>query len=78
MIDLDSIRRHLDAERRTLAPQGWSIEILPSVTRIRSADGSHNSIVFSSLPRPGPDRPSPPKHQSKEAPPGNSPSPFGK
>ena len=49
MTDFDSIRRHLDAERRTLAPDGWSIEILPSVTRIRSADGSHNSIVFSSL-----------------------------
>jgi hypothetical protein len=31
-----------------------------------------------SLPRPEPDRPSPPKQQPKEAPPGNSPSLFGK
>ncbi|HEX4056628.1 MAG TPA: hypothetical protein VHX86_20400 [Tepidisphaeraceae bacterium] len=49
MTDFDSIRRHLDAERRTLAPQGWSIEILPSIARVRSVDGSHNSILFSSL-----------------------------
>ena len=31
-----------------------------------------------SLPRPEPDRPSPPKQQSEKAPPGNSPSLFGK
>ena len=48
-MNLESIRQQLDLERRTLSADGRAKEILPLVTRWRSADGSHHSITFSSL-----------------------------
>ncbi|MGD0464602.1 MAG: GNAT family N-acetyltransferase [Tepidisphaeraceae bacterium] len=48
-MNLQSIREQLDLERRTLSIDGHAIEILPLVTRLRSADGSRHSILFSSL-----------------------------
>jgi hypothetical protein len=49
MIDLESIRRQLDLERRTPAQEGQVLEALPHISRIRSADGSHHMISFSAL-----------------------------
>jgi hypothetical protein len=49
MIDLDAIRERLDFERRTLAPEGWTLETLPYVSRLRSADSGQHMISFSSL-----------------------------
>jgi len=48
-MNLQSIREQLDQERRTLRVDGLELEILPLVTRIRSDNGSHHSILFSSL-----------------------------
>ncbi len=48
-MNLQSIRDQLDLERRTLSVDGHAIEILPLLTRIRSADGLVNNILFSSL-----------------------------
>jgi hypothetical protein len=39
----------LDIERRELLGAGQEIELLPLVTRVRAGDGSHHSILFSSL-----------------------------
>lgn len=41
----------LDLERRSLVRQGESVEILPNVTRVRSADGSHHHISYCALTR---------------------------
>src|ERR1700682_2849502 len=49
MIDLESIRRQLDLERRSLAQEGEVLEALPHISRIRSADGSRHMISFSAL-----------------------------
>lgn len=49
MIDLDAIRRRLDDERRTLAGAGETLEIVPPVVRLRSADGSRHTIIASDL-----------------------------
>lgn len=49
MIDLPAIRRRLDVERRSLAIHGQVLEILPHVSRLASADGSHHCIISSSL-----------------------------
>ena len=49
MIDLESIRRQLDLERRTLAQEAHIFETLPHITRLRCADGAHHTISFSSL-----------------------------
>ncbi|MDB5174650.1 MAG: acetyltransferase [Phycisphaerales bacterium] len=48
-MDIASILHRLDAERRSLTRDGEVLEILPNVTRVRSADGSHHHIAFSSL-----------------------------
>lgn len=48
-IDLESIRRQLDLERRTLAPEGYILETLPYVSRLRCTDGAQHMISFSSL-----------------------------
>jgi hypothetical protein len=48
-MNLQSIRDQLDLERRTLSVDGHAIEILPLLTRIRSADGLVHNILFSSL-----------------------------
>ncbi|HZL38034.1 MAG TPA: GNAT family N-acetyltransferase [Tepidisphaeraceae bacterium] len=39
----------LDHERRSLARGGEILTLLPSITRLRSADGSHHNVIFSSL-----------------------------
>src|ERR1700686_4628690 len=49
MIDLESIRWHLDLERRTPAQEGQVLEALPHISRIGCADGSHHMISFSAL-----------------------------
>lgn len=41
--------RRLDEERRSLVRDGEVIEVLPSLTRLRAADGSHHTVIFSSL-----------------------------
>ncbi len=46
---LGSVRRRLDLERRTVAEEGRTVETLPRISRMRSFDGSHHSISFSSL-----------------------------
>ncbi|HEX4793913.1 MAG TPA: hypothetical protein VH370_08985 [Humisphaera sp.] len=46
---LNSLLHRLDIERRAIAPFGFSIEQLPHVTRIRSADGSCHVIFHSAL-----------------------------
>lgn len=48
-MNLDLILRQLDLERRTLVMDGEEIEILPSVTRVRSLDGLRQAIAFSRL-----------------------------
>jgi hypothetical protein len=48
-IDVESIRRQLDLERRTLAQEGYVLETLPYVSRLRSADRIQDMISFSSL-----------------------------
>ena len=49
MIDLESIRQQLDLERRTLAQQGWVLETLPYISRLRCTDREQHMISFSSL-----------------------------
>lgn len=49
MIELDAIRKQLDLERRTLAPEGCILETLPYISRVRCADSEHHMISFSSL-----------------------------
>ena len=48
-MNLESIRHRLDFERCTLAHDGEAIEILPHLTRSRSADGSRYAVKYSSL-----------------------------
>lgn len=48
-IDLESIRRQLDLERRTLAPEGCTLETLPYVSRLECTDRAQHMITFSSL-----------------------------
>lgn len=48
-MDVAEIRRRLDEERRTLARDGEVIEVLPDVTRLRAADGSHHNVIYSAL-----------------------------
>lgn len=47
--DLESIRRQLDLERRTLAPEGYVLEELPYVSRLRCIDGGQDMVSFSAL-----------------------------
>jgi GNAT superfamily N-acetyltransferase len=49
MINSTEILALLDRERRQLARDGEVLEILPSVTRWRTSDGSHHSVIGSSL-----------------------------
>jgi hypothetical protein len=49
MIDLDAIRKQLDFERRTLAPEGCILETLPYISRLHCADSERDMISFSSL-----------------------------
>jgi hypothetical protein len=48
-LGLESIRRQLDLERRTLADEGCILETLPFVSRLRCADPARHMIPFSSL-----------------------------
>lgn len=47
--DLSKVLRLLDDERRRLAPGDMAIERLPHLTRLRAADGSHHTVIHSSL-----------------------------
>jgi hypothetical protein len=48
-MDIPAVLDRLDAERRGLARDGEVIEVLPSVTRLRPADGAYHAVVYSSL-----------------------------
>jgi hypothetical protein len=48
-IELDAIRKQLDLERRTVAPEGCILEKLPYITRLRCADSEQHMISFCSL-----------------------------
>ena len=48
-MDRDAILRQLDRERRSLPRAGCVIDMLPDVTRLRAADGTHHTVIFSSL-----------------------------
>ena len=50
-LDLESIRRQLDLERRTLAHEVCILETRPFVSRLRCADRPQHMIPFSSLSR---------------------------
>ncbi|HSU68431.1 MAG TPA: hypothetical protein VLJ39_16245 [Tepidisphaeraceae bacterium] len=45
----EKVLHHLDDERRRLAYEGEVIEVLPNVTRIHARDGSHYTVIHSSL-----------------------------
>ena len=49
MTDDASILNRLDEERRTLARDGEVVDVLPRLTRLRAADGSHHLVMYSSL-----------------------------
>jgi hypothetical protein len=49
-MDREHVLRLLDRERRSLAYARTSIDVQPALTRARAADGSHHTIIFSSLP----------------------------
>jgi hypothetical protein len=48
-MNLDTIRRRLDFERRTLAPEGCVLETLPHISRIRCGEPPRHMISFSAL-----------------------------
>ena len=48
-MDRSVILARLDHERRRLARHGEVVELLPSVTRLRGADGSWHLVAWSSL-----------------------------
>src|SRR3954449_4110417 len=48
MADRNVLRR-LDEERRRLAREGRVLDVLPSVTRLRTAAGSRHMVVYSAL-----------------------------
>jgi hypothetical protein len=48
-MDVRDVLARLDEERRTLRPDGMAIEVLPDVTRLHAADGSHHTVIFSRL-----------------------------
>ena len=48
-MNTDAIRKRLDAERRTLCRDGEILEVLPTVTRLRPADGAYHCVVYSAL-----------------------------
>lgn len=49
-MDVQQIRDRLDAERRSLAYPGETLEMLPHVTRLASADGTQHSVIYACLP----------------------------
>jgi hypothetical protein len=48
-MDRREVLERLDADRRRLARHGEVVDVLPSVTRLRAADGSHHCVIYSSL-----------------------------
>ena len=48
-MDLGAIRDRLDHERRTLARDGESVEILPHVSRLSVSPGPYHVLIYSSL-----------------------------
>src|SRR5258706_9826399 len=49
MLDKQEVLRELNQERRRLARDGEIAEVLPSLTRLRSADNSHHVVIYASL-----------------------------
>ena len=49
MIDFAEILTRLDHERRYFAGDEEVVEVLPSVTRLRTRDNLHHSVIYSSL-----------------------------
>src|SRR5687767_11413565 len=48
-MDVEAVLKRLDAERRELCRDGETVEILPSVTRLRPDDGAYHCVVYSAL-----------------------------
>jgi hypothetical protein len=48
-VDAREVLRRLDEERRTLALDGTTLDVLPSVTRLHATDGSHHTVIYSRL-----------------------------
>ena len=48
-LDMNAVLQRLDVERRSLARQGESLEVLPHVTRVSRTDRVGHGIAFSSL-----------------------------
>ena len=48
-MDLEAIRRRLDAERRALRRDGEVIEVLPRVTRLWPVSGAFHTVIYSEL-----------------------------
>jgi hypothetical protein len=49
MLDVVDILNRLDHERQNLARDDEILEVLPSITRLRTRDCSHHSVIYSSL-----------------------------
>ena len=48
-MDRDKVLEQLDHERRHLARDGEVLDILPDLTRLRAADGSHHTVIYAAL-----------------------------
>lgn len=48
-MDVREILSRIDLERRQLARDGEILDVLPLVTRLRLADGSHHAVIYSAL-----------------------------
>ena len=48
-MDARAVLGRLDEERRTLALDGTTLQVLPSVTRLNATDGSHHTVIYSRL-----------------------------
>jgi GNAT superfamily N-acetyltransferase len=55
-MDVQQIRQRLDDERRRLSYPGETLEVLPHLSRLASADGQQHSVIWSSLPPDQADR----------------------
>jgi len=49
VLDEREVVGELNQERRRLAREGEIVEVLPSVTRVRAADGSYHVVMYASL-----------------------------
>ena len=48
-MDRDKVLKQLDRDRRHLARDGEVLDVLPDLTRLRAADGSHHTVIYAAL-----------------------------